>query len=165
MWGAPSSAGWLGHDVVAIVRDIQAASRRLPSGIALRVADYEDASALKRALAGIEDMVLISRWQRERSHAPPRQRHRGSYGDQHPAYYFHEHRRYGRVVAILLLTCLPRRRAPASGLRRAFDHPHYIPTLFSNIGLCRAKRRESTPQDMVGLHRSRVTTWGPPSQQ
>jgi len=50
----------LGHDVVAMVRDVQAASRRLPSGIALRVADYEDASALKRALAGIDDMVLIS---------------------------------------------------------------------------------------------------------
>jgi NAD(P)H dehydrogenase (quinone) len=38
-----------------MVRDVQAASRRLPSGIALRVADYEDASALKRALAGIDD--------------------------------------------------------------------------------------------------------------
>jgi uncharacterized protein YbjT (DUF2867 family) len=50
----------LGHDVVAMVRDVQAASRRLPSGTALRVADYEDASALKRALAGIDDMVLIS---------------------------------------------------------------------------------------------------------
>jgi uncharacterized protein YbjT (DUF2867 family) len=50
----------LGHDVVAMVRDVQAASRRLPSGIALRVADYEDASPLKRALAGIDDMVLIS---------------------------------------------------------------------------------------------------------
>ena len=50
----------LGHDVVAMVRDVHAASRRLPSGIALRVADYEDASALKRALAGIDDMVLIS---------------------------------------------------------------------------------------------------------
>jgi NAD(P)H dehydrogenase (quinone) len=33
----------LGHEVVAMVRDVQAASRRLPSGIALRVADYEDA--------------------------------------------------------------------------------------------------------------------------
>ena len=40
----------LGHDAVSVVRDVQAASRRLPSGIALRVADYEDASALKRAL-------------------------------------------------------------------------------------------------------------------
>src|SRR5882762_401584 len=50
----------LGHDVVAMVRDVQAASRRLPSGIALRVAAYEDASALKRTLAGIDDMVLIS---------------------------------------------------------------------------------------------------------
>ena len=51
----------LGHDMVAMVRDVQAASRGLPSGIALRVANYEDASALKRALAGIDDMVLISR--------------------------------------------------------------------------------------------------------
>src|SRR4029077_17720038 len=50
----------LGHDVVAMVRDVQAASRRLPSGIALRVSDYEDASALKRALPGVDDMVLIS---------------------------------------------------------------------------------------------------------
>ena len=49
----------LGHDVVAMVHDVQAASRRLPSGIALCVADY-DASALKRALAGIDDIVLIS---------------------------------------------------------------------------------------------------------
>ena len=49
----------LGHDVVAMVRDVQAASRGLPSGTALLVADYEDACALKRALAGI-DMVLIS---------------------------------------------------------------------------------------------------------
>src|SRR5258708_36206418 len=50
----------LGHDVIAMAREVLAASRRLPSGIALRVADYEDASALKRALAGIDDMVLIS---------------------------------------------------------------------------------------------------------
>ena len=49
-----------GHDVAAMVRDVQAASRRLPSGIALRAADYEDASALKRTLAGIDDIVLIS---------------------------------------------------------------------------------------------------------
>lgn len=55
-----SSLASLGHEVVAMVRDVQAASRRLPSGIALRIADYEDASALKKALAGIEDMVLIS---------------------------------------------------------------------------------------------------------
>ena len=49
-----------GHDVVAMVRDVEAASRRLPSGIALRVADYDDASALKRAFAGIDELVLIS---------------------------------------------------------------------------------------------------------
>ena len=48
----------LGHDVA--VQAVQAASRRLPSGIALRVANYEDASVLKRALADIDDMVLIS---------------------------------------------------------------------------------------------------------
>jgi hypothetical protein len=33
-----------------------------------------------------------------------------------------EHCRYRRVVAILLLACLPRRRAPTSGLQCAFDH-------------------------------------------
>ena len=48
----------LGHDLVAMVRDVQAASRCLPSGSALRVADYEDTSALKRTLASIDDMVL-----------------------------------------------------------------------------------------------------------
>lgn len=50
----------LGHDVVAMVRDRQTAAERLPSGIALRVADYEDASALKKAFAGIDEIVLIS---------------------------------------------------------------------------------------------------------
>jgi NAD(P)H dehydrogenase (quinone) len=59
MWGAVvCRLASLGHDVV--VQAVQAASRRLPSGIALRVANYEDASALKRALADIDDMVLIS---------------------------------------------------------------------------------------------------------
>jgi hypothetical protein len=33
---------------------------RRPPSIALRVADYEGASAQKRALAGIDDMLLIS---------------------------------------------------------------------------------------------------------
>jgi uncharacterized protein YbjT (DUF2867 family) len=62
----------------------------------------------------------------------------GSYGDQHPAYYFHEHRQYGRVVAILLLACFPRRRAPARGLRCAFDHPHMWPIfrLYSQTLAC-----------------------------
>jgi uncharacterized protein YbjT (DUF2867 family) len=40
----------LGHDAVSVVRDVQAASRRLPPGTARPVADYEEASALKRAL-------------------------------------------------------------------------------------------------------------------
>ena len=50
-----SSLASLGHEVVAMVRDLQAGKRRLPSGVALRVADYEDASGLKKALAGIDD--------------------------------------------------------------------------------------------------------------
>jgi NAD(P)H dehydrogenase (quinone) len=50
----------LGHDVVGMVRDHRAAAKRLPSGIALRVADYEDASALAKAFADIDDIVLIS---------------------------------------------------------------------------------------------------------
>ncbi|WP_436149063.1 NAD(P)H-binding protein [Bosea sp. LjRoot90] len=50
----------LGHDVVAMVRGRQIAAECLPSEIALRVADYEDASALKRAFAGIDEVVLIS---------------------------------------------------------------------------------------------------------
>src|SRR5215813_10178255 len=50
----------LGHDVAALVRDVQAAGRRLPSGMALRVADYDDTAALKRAFAGIDDLVFIS---------------------------------------------------------------------------------------------------------
>jgi uncharacterized protein YbjT (DUF2867 family) len=40
----------LGHDVVAMVRDVQAASRCLPSGIALRVADYEESHDPRAAL-------------------------------------------------------------------------------------------------------------------
>jgi NAD(P)H dehydrogenase (quinone) len=53
MWGTVvCRLASLGHDAVAMVRDVLAASRRLLSGIALRVADDEDASALKRALAG-----------------------------------------------------------------------------------------------------------------
>src|SRR5947209_17229191 len=99
MWSARSSAvGVIGHDMVAMVRDVQAASRGLPSGIALRVANYEDAPALKRALAGIDDMVLISS---DGDASAVMHRHRVSYGGQ---YYFHGHRRCRRVVAILLLT-------------------------------------------------------------
>ncbi len=69
MWGAPSSAGWR-HSATTWSQwsgTSKPQAGRLPSGIALRVADYEDASALKRALAGIDDMVLISR-RRKRSH-------------------------------------------------------------------------------------------------
>jgi hypothetical protein len=37
MWAAVSSLASLGHDVVAMVRDVQAASRRLPSGTILEL--------------------------------------------------------------------------------------------------------------------------------
>jgi NAD(P)H dehydrogenase (quinone) len=50
----------LGHDVAAMVRNIQTAARRLPPGIALRAADYEDVPALKNAFAGIDKLVLVS---------------------------------------------------------------------------------------------------------
>ena len=50
----------LGHDVVAMVRSRQTAAERLPSEIALRIADYDDAPALKGAFAGIDEVVLIS---------------------------------------------------------------------------------------------------------
>lgn len=50
----------LGHAVAALVRDAQAAQRRLPMEITLRVGDYEDVSTLKRAFAGIDELVLIS---------------------------------------------------------------------------------------------------------
>ncbi|CAD5247377.1 conserved hypothetical protein [Bosea sp. 62] len=49
-----------GHDVVAMVRDPRTAAEQLPPGIALRVADYDDASALRGAFAGIDEVVLIS---------------------------------------------------------------------------------------------------------
>jgi NAD(P)H dehydrogenase (quinone) len=127
----------LGHDVVAMVRDVQAASRCLPSGIALRVADYEDASALKSALAGIEDMVLIS----SDGNASAVMRHHAN--------------------AIEAATATNIRHITFTSI---VDTDELSP---SNSGLCRAKRRESLcyPQDMVGSHRSRVTTWRPPSQQ
>ncbi|MFC5393685.1 NAD(P)H-binding protein [Bosea vestrisii] len=50
----------LGHDVVAMVRDRQTAAERLPPRVSLRVADYDDAIALRRAFAGIDHIVLIS---------------------------------------------------------------------------------------------------------
>jgi len=56
--GAPPSAGWR-HSVTTWAQwfgTSKAAGRRLPSGAALRVADYEDASTLKTALAGIDNL-------------------------------------------------------------------------------------------------------------
>lgn len=49
-----------GHEVAALVRDTEAAQRRLPRAVALRVGDYEDALALKTAFTGIDQLVLIS---------------------------------------------------------------------------------------------------------
>ncbi|MGX5828068.1 NAD(P)H-binding protein [Mesorhizobium sp. 43Arga] len=47
-------------EVAALVRKPGAAQGRLPRETALRVGDYEDASALKAAFTGIERLVLIS---------------------------------------------------------------------------------------------------------
>jgi NAD(P)H dehydrogenase (quinone) len=60
MWRAPSSAGWR-HS--ATTWSQWSGTSKPQAGachLALRIADYEDASALKRALAGIDDLVLIS---------------------------------------------------------------------------------------------------------
>ena len=43
-----------------MVRDAGAAGERLPPQVTLRVADYEDISALRSALAGADQMILIS---------------------------------------------------------------------------------------------------------
>jgi NAD(P)H dehydrogenase (quinone) len=50
----------IGHEVAALVRNTEAAQRRLPRAVALRVGDYEDALALKTAFTGIDQLVLIS---------------------------------------------------------------------------------------------------------
>jgi uncharacterized protein YbjT (DUF2867 family) len=71
MWAVVSKWASLGHDVAAMVRDVQAASRRLPSGIALRVADYEDASALKGALAGLNALMGVARREPDGSKSEP----------------------------------------------------------------------------------------------
>ena len=59
MWGAPSSAGWRHSATTWSQWDVQAARRRLPSGIALRVADYEDASALKLVMHHALSLSII----------------------------------------------------------------------------------------------------------
>ncbi len=67
MWGASSSPGWR-HSATTWWQwsgDVQAASRRLPSGIALRVADYEDASALNPR--GAFRQSIIGGWQQQHS--------------------------------------------------------------------------------------------------
>jgi hypothetical protein len=104
--------------------ETRARATRLPSGIAPRVADYEDASALKRALAGIDDMVLIS----SDGDASAVMRHHADAIEAATATNI-RHITFTSIVdtdefvAILLLACLPRRRVPTSGLQCAFDHP------------------------------------------
>jgi len=114
----------VGYDVVAMIRGVQAASRRMPSGIALRVADYEDTSALKRSLAGIDDMDLIS----SDADASAFMRHHANAIEAATAtnirhITFISIADTDELSPILLLTCLPRHRAPTGGLRCAFDHP------------------------------------------
>jgi NAD(P)H dehydrogenase (quinone) len=50
----------LGLETVAMVRNPAAAGQRLPAGTPLRVADYEDSSALRRAFAGADQVILVS---------------------------------------------------------------------------------------------------------
>jgi NAD(P)H dehydrogenase (quinone) len=47
-------------ETVAMVRNPETACRRLPSGTPLRIADYEDSSALCRAFAGTDQIILVS---------------------------------------------------------------------------------------------------------
>jgi len=159
----------LGHDVVAMVRDIQVASRRLTYGIALRVA--EDASALKWALAGIDDMVLNS-----------------SHGDE-SAVMCHHANAIEAVSATnirhITLTSLPSRassvptsychstshlftetrRAPTSGLQCAFGHHQMC--LYSDFTVkhwlvpSHTSQQLVPPTGRVWLHRSRVARWRP----
>jgi len=49
-----------GLEVAAMVRDASAAGERLSPQVTLRVADYENISALRSALAGADQMILIS---------------------------------------------------------------------------------------------------------
>ncbi|TPN79332.1 NAD-dependent epimerase/dehydratase family protein [Mesorhizobium sp. CU2] len=49
-----------GREVVAMVRNIDAARRRLPAKIPLRVGDYEDVGSLQTAFDGVDVLVLIS---------------------------------------------------------------------------------------------------------
>ncbi|MBZ9997990.1 NAD(P)H-binding protein [Mesorhizobium sp. BH1-1-4] len=49
-----------GHEVAALVRNAEAAQKHLPRKTTLRVADYENAPALKTAFTGIDGLVLIS---------------------------------------------------------------------------------------------------------
>jgi NAD(P)H dehydrogenase (quinone) len=49
-----------GLEVAAMVRDASMAGERLSPQVTLRVADYENISALRSALAGAEQMIMIS---------------------------------------------------------------------------------------------------------
>jgi NAD(P)H dehydrogenase (quinone) len=50
----------LGRNVAAMARRPEAARLSTPGGIAVRVANYDDPPALRRAFSGVEDLVLIS---------------------------------------------------------------------------------------------------------
>jgi uncharacterized protein YbjT (DUF2867 family) len=49
-----------GLEAAAMVRDAGAAGERLPPQVTLCVADYKDSSALRSALAGADQMIMIS---------------------------------------------------------------------------------------------------------
>jgi len=82
-----------GLEVAAMVRDAGAAGERLPAQVTLRVADYEDISALRSALAGADQMILISSDSEARArHVAPCKHHVGGYSRQPPTHQLHEHR-------------------------------------------------------------------------
>jgi hypothetical protein len=106
MWGAPSSAGWR-HSATTW---------------------SEDAFALKRVLAGIDDIVLIS----SDDAASAVMRHHTNALEAAAATNI-RHITFTSIVdtdelsRFYFLICLPRPRAPASGLQCAFDHPQMWP--------------------------------------
>ena len=75
-----------------MVRDAGAAGERLPPQVTLRVADYEDISALRSALAGADQMILISSDGDARGRAASCEHHIGGYSRWHPTHHLHEHR-------------------------------------------------------------------------
>src|SRR5437660_8955036 len=68
-------------------------ARRLSPRVTLRGADDENISALRNALAGADQMILISSDSEARArHVAPCKHHVGGYSRQPPTHQLHEHR-------------------------------------------------------------------------